>query len=97
MSSPLCPYLGGGEEHVVGLLCGEEVVDRLLADEVEFGVGACYDVGVSLSPQLADDGRTDHAAVTRNVDLGIFSILSGLNIYVGKVQKFRSNTNNRLF
>ena len=60
--------LGRGEVDLGGLGLIEEGIDSVLVGEVQLGVRACEDVGVSGLRQLSNDGRTDHAAVAGDVD-----------------------------
>jgi len=62
---------GGGEEDVVGLLLGEEVVDGGLVAQVEFAAGTEQQVGVATGGELAYEGGTDEAVVAGDVDFGL--------------------------
>ena len=62
-------YLSSSEEHVLGLLLGEEGLNGLLAGEVKLLVGTGDDIGVALALELANDGGAHHATVTGNVYL----------------------------
>ena len=66
-------HLGSGQIDLVGLFFCKEGVDGGLVGQVEFGVRAGDDaIGrVTLSKQLAQDGRTHHATVAGDVDFGM--------------------------
>ena len=59
------------EEHVLRPLLREEGLHVGLAGKIQLRVRPCYYVVVALPPQLANDRRADHAAVTRDVYFGI--------------------------
>ena len=62
--------LGGGEEDVVGLLLLEEGVHLCLIGQIQFGMGASEQVGVTLRREVAHQGGTHQAAVARHVYAG---------------------------
>ena len=59
---------GGGEEDMLGLFGGEELVDGGGVDEIELSAGAGDEVGVAQPLQLAVDGGADQAAVAGDED-----------------------------
>ena len=63
--------LGSGDEDVVRLLLSQEGVHGALVDQVQLGVGAGDEVVVAQRLQAPHDGRTHHAAVAGDVDLGV--------------------------
>ena len=58
----------GDEEHVVGTIRLEPVVDRRLVAEVELVAGRGEDVRVARGREAAEDGRTDQPSVTGDED-----------------------------
>ena len=63
--------LGCGQEHILGLFSREEILDILLAAEIQLLMGAGDDIGIALTLQFADDCRANHAAMTCDINLSI--------------------------
>ncbi len=63
-----CP----GENHIVRPLRIEELLDRLLIAEIEFGMSPFLDIGVAFLFEFADACAADHAAMAADKDFGIF-------------------------
>ena len=60
--------LGGGQDHMVDFLMAEKIPHRRLTGEIEFGMAAGDDLPAAEVLQLPDDGRTDHAAMSGDID-----------------------------
>ena len=63
--------LGSCQEHILRLLLREELFHSILTGQVQLLVSAGDDIGVALTLQLTNDSRTDHAAMTCNINLSI--------------------------
>ena len=63
--------LGGGQEHILWLLRLEKRLHIRLPAKVQFLVRSHYDIGITLPPKLADNGRTHHSPVPGHIDLAI--------------------------
>ena len=56
--------LGSGDDDCVGFFAGEKIKDRSLIAEVEFAAGGGNDVESAEFFGFANEGRSDHAAVS---------------------------------
>lgn len=63
------PHLGGRQIHLVRLLRAEELRDRCLIGQVEFGMSAGDDVVLPGLPEVSQNRPTHHATVARHEDL----------------------------
>ena len=60
-------HRGRGKEHIFGLFGRKELFHLLLTAEVQFAVGACNDITVTLTLQFADNCGAYHTAVPGNI------------------------------
>ncbi len=63
-------HLGSGQVDLIRFLGMEKSADGLLVREVEFGVSAGEEVGLTLLLQGANNGRTHHAPMSGNINFG---------------------------
>jgi hypothetical protein len=57
-----------GEDHIIRLFGIEEILDRLLIPEIEFGMRPFQNIGIPLLFEFADTGASDHSAMAADKD-----------------------------